>query len=266
MSAQKNLGSDKKLSLIQAKIERAKEHFLDLHTEIAYFINSDPHKIVAKKDAQTGKVIGITFLHVSPTPARIPLLAGDTIQNLRSALDHLAHQLWLMTPCADPNVYVNFPITNSAKQLKAELCGKVQRFREDAKNVILRIEPYKQGEGHQFWLLNRLNNIDKHRLLLACSTGGRYLGDAVHLGTDDVGAWHFYIPDESTFEITGTLKAGDEILFPPSRVDIDDDHKFGTYVSFNEPTIVEGKSIIERIQNFVDLVAATVDNFRICLR
>ena len=39
-------------------------------------------------------------------------------------------------------------------------------MRQDAIDAIRALEPYKGGKGENLWVLHRLNNIDKHRLIV----------------------------------------------------------------------------------------------------
>jgi hypothetical protein len=68
------------------KLERAKRHMTELGHAVQSFLLSNPYKFSGKQ--QTSSVI-YTMDIVEPVPPEIPLIAGDVIQTLRSALDHL---------------------------------------------------------------------------------------------------------------------------------------------------------------------------------
>src|SRR4029078_6521508 len=105
---------------------------------------------------------------VDPVPASFAIIAGDTLHNLRSALDHLAQQLYLVGT-GGANGYRNqtsFLIANSAKEFNSGLAGKIQGMRQDPHDDIRVLEQYKGGKGEDLWVLHRLNNIDKHRLIV----------------------------------------------------------------------------------------------------
>ena len=84
--------ANERLALIRVKVERAKEHIRDLEAEVRSFLSKSPYVVGAKRDPQTRKLI-YYVANVSETPIKIAPIAGDVIQNLRSALDHLAYQL-----------------------------------------------------------------------------------------------------------------------------------------------------------------------------
>ena len=58
------------------------------------FYATNPFKFSGKADLQAGKVV-YTMDLVKDAPDEASLIAGEIIQNLRSALDHLAYQLFL---------------------------------------------------------------------------------------------------------------------------------------------------------------------------
>ena len=83
---------DERLKQVTLKIKRAKEHVSDLEREMRSFLDTNPYKVGAKHDPQTRKLI-YYVTSAESTPDCLPLIAGDAIQNLMSALDHLAYQL-----------------------------------------------------------------------------------------------------------------------------------------------------------------------------
>src|SRR5690348_13381383 len=87
--------SDERIALIQPKIERAKHHIVDLQRQIRAFLDSKPYQFAIQRDPQTSKLIYYAA-HVEPVPLLFSSITGDAIQNLRSALDYLAYQLYLV--------------------------------------------------------------------------------------------------------------------------------------------------------------------------
>jgi hypothetical protein len=151
---------------IREKIKRAKKHVVDLKVELTAFKNAAPYAVGIENDPQTGELV-YNVTKATPVPVCIPILAGDAIQNLRCALDHLAYQL----VCAPnggiaPNPkHTYFPILKG-KRDKAACAGQMPGATDAVLQAILAMEPYEGGKGHEFWILERLNNTDKHRLLL----------------------------------------------------------------------------------------------------
>src|SRR5215470_372974 len=83
-----------RLEAIMVKVKRAEEHIRDLQTEIESFRDGPPkpYIIQTENDPQTGELL-YKATYVRDVPIRFAAIAGDVLQNLRSALDHLAWQL-----------------------------------------------------------------------------------------------------------------------------------------------------------------------------
>jgi hypothetical protein len=77
------------------KVERAKKHIDDFNQEIIEFTGRDPYGIIEDRDSQPGKLV-IRYVVRAPPPHTWPLLVGDAIHNLRSALDLLACDIMQM--------------------------------------------------------------------------------------------------------------------------------------------------------------------------
>lgn len=165
------MNAHERLWFISVKTERANEHLHNLDSEIATFIASEPYKVAAKRDPQTRKII--YFVNsVEPMPARIAAIVGDIIQNLRSALDHLAYQLVLVNGGV-PTKTTAFPIFDTLEKYNVAKIGMVKGMSAAAKDAIDAAKPYQSG-NLTLWQIYRLNNIDKHRQLLLA--GARFHG------------------------------------------------------------------------------------------
>jgi hypothetical protein len=169
--------ADERLSLIWPKIERAKQHVLHLNGAIDAFGKTNPYAVSTKRDPQTRKLVYYVS-RVDPVPLQISAIAGDITNNLRTALDYL-HQHLLMVGTGsnvpskgkDASFYIDgHPDPN---HYKTSAPGKVKGLRQDAIDALNRLEPYKRGKGNDFWILNELNNIDKHRALVMVGSAYR---------------------------------------------------------------------------------------------
>lgn len=84
-----------RLRHVTLKVERAKEHVAG---QLSAFIATNPYGIGCKQDLQSRKPIYyVSCAH--PIPETIALVAGDAIQNLMSALDHLSDAPFRRGPC-----------------------------------------------------------------------------------------------------------------------------------------------------------------------
>ena len=143
--------ADERIMLIRVKVERAKEHFNNLQTEVRTFLMAEPYKIRTKHDSETRRLI-YYIESVRDTPLRIPIITGDVFQNLRTALDHLAYQLVLVGG-ATPTKHTYFPISDDSAKYKEEKAGKVRGMRPEAIKAIDAIKPYKGGND-TLWRLH----------------------------------------------------------------------------------------------------------------
>ncbi len=166
--------NDQRLRQITLKIKRAKEHVSDLERHVRAFMEINPYKVGTKRDPQTRKLI-YYIISAEPVPDCLALIAGDAIQNLMSSLDYLAYQL----VCSDsrgipPNPrWIYFPIADDASKYEAKKQGKLKGVRQETFDAIDALKPYKGGNA-LLWVLYRLNNIEKHRLLL--TVGSQHSG------------------------------------------------------------------------------------------
>ncbi len=241
----------------KAKVERAKQHIRDLNTEIRAFLDGQPYTISTKNDLQTRKLI-YYVADVRSVPLSIAAITGDVIQNLRSALDHLAYELVVVgTGSAGPHTRVYFPIFSSASKYEAGEDAHTKGMRKDAIDAIDAVKPYNGGND-TLWKLHELNRIDKHRLLLTAGSHfqsvdlGAYLSQQFRsmTGRDYPTLSVFVRPADRMFP----LKTGDELFIDPPGAEVNKEMKFTFEVAINEPTIVESQPIIETVHQMADLV------------
>lgn len=257
---------DERLRHVVLKIKRAKEHDAELHRQLRSFLDAKPYKVGYKHDPVTRKLI-YYVIAVDPIPDCLPLIAGDVIQNLMSALDHLAYQI----VCRDTNGYppnpnwIYFPIADDLQKYDAKKAGKIQGASGATIAAIDALKPYKGGND-SLWSLYRLNNIEKHRLLLTVGSqaAGINLGQlmAGHLrGAFPEGvfkaleAMDIYLnPADKGFP----LQPGFELYIGASEEEPNPKQQFRFDVVVNEPGICEGKSLVALTNELMILVEGIV--------
>lgn len=269
-SAPAILSADERIAIIMVKVERAKKHIVELDGEVRSFIDSNAYEVAAKHDPNTRKLIYYVS-RTTPVPHSFSAITGDVIQNLRSALDHLAHQLWFVAnPGKTPPRELQFPTDSSAAQYVASALGKIKGLRQDAIDTFDSIEPYDGGKGQDLSVLNRLNRIDKHRLLIAVGSGFQSVNIGAYMSKMmgqifDVNA----IPEMNLYirpaDILFPLKAGDELFIDAVDAEVNKKLDFRFSVVLHEPGVIDGKPILETLQHFADLVSGTISSFRPCL-
>lgn len=243
-----------RLRQIRPKVERAEKHIEDLKAEMVRFHATNPYTISTKRDTQTRKPI-YYLSGVRPVPAPIAVIAGDAIQNLMSALDHLAYQLvCAATNDRPPNPnWIYFPISNDSAKYEAVKMGKIQGARQATIDAIDAIKPYKGGDDH-LWTLYRLNNVDKHRLLFTVGSmyesvnlGSRMMRDMQAVFDNPASPFKGNAPRLDLFirpaDVLFPLKVGDELFVDVPDAEVDEKMQFRFDVALSEPQIVEAKSL-----------------------
>lgn len=253
-------------SQITSKIKRAKDHATELERQLRAFFDTNPYKVATKHDPQTRKLI-YYVASADPIPECVPLIAGDAIQNLMSALDHLAYQI----VCSDtsdnppnPN-WIYFPIADDAAKYGAKKTGKMEGAQPQTFAAIDALKPYKGGND-LLWALYRLNNIEKHRLLLTVGSQAAGVNVAQDMARRAGSSFPpealaalesmrlFLIPTDRGFP----LKKGFELFTGAVDEKPDPKQEFRFEVALNEPGIIEGKPILETVHQFTALVEGIV--------
>jgi len=250
----------------RAKVERARKHFDDLQGGIRLFVGSSPYEVGAKKNQGT---TGYTyyFSRVDPVPLSIACMVGDVLNNLRSALDHIAYQAVSLGVGGAPQNFreIYYPIADDAGKYPALRDRRVKGARQDALEAIDATEPYKGGND-LLWLLRELNNIDKHRLLLAASSAvlsahihpllEHALGKPIVNAEDDTPGREIYIGPadgrpsllEQGQEMFGILVEHEPVTHIDFRLD----------VVFTEPEILNRELVLPTVQQMVEVVDQVV--------
>jgi hypothetical protein len=150
-----------------AKIRRARRHLDELETVESAFM-SDAHVELVLSD--TGEGVLVAAKVSESVPAELPLIVGDCVHNLRSALDHVVFEA--VGRAGD--VRCEFPTTGVGGEpiSAAEWRKRVRKSVPGERAAPLRaqlqsLEPYRGGSEEFVWTLHRLDIIDKHRLLVA---------------------------------------------------------------------------------------------------
>ena len=102
-------------------------------------------------------------------PAAIPLIIGDALQNLRSALDYLVWEL-VLAANNNPTEKHMFPICDSLDAFEQQIGRhRLDGIAPEAIAEIRGLQPYHQGQGKEktcLRVLDTFTNINKHRRVL----------------------------------------------------------------------------------------------------
>lgn len=167
------------------KVERARQHLKELDQEVRRFVEVDPYRLLLESDPDAAQGI-VRFRTVGNRPIRAPLrfglMAGDVIHNLRSALDHVVYELAIKGGGGGDRS--QFPIIEKADEYRRHEGRFLEGVVEGQRAIIEGLQPYHVRTAHESGLppvltprdalasniylmsLGRLDNIDKHRILL----------------------------------------------------------------------------------------------------
>jgi hypothetical protein len=256
-----------RLDRVRLKVERAKEHIRDLELELKAFFDTKPYIVGTKRNPQTRQLI-YYLVSVKGVPDRIAVIAGDILQNLRSALDHLAYALFMVGPGGaggSPAKHVYFPISDDAAKYAVESPGKVKGMRQDAIDAVNAAKPYKGGND-ALWVLHKLNNVDKHRFVIVVGSAFRSLDLGAHVvaamaklnpALADIELPAFFGSSDRMFP----LKVGDEFFIDAPDAEVIKKMQFRFEVAFGEPGIIEGESLLATLQSMADIVSKLISDF-----
>jgi hypothetical protein len=155
------------------KLARAQEHLVTLNNEVAAFWGRQPYGISYDREAEgTEHVFRVRVRE--PPPLMWSTIVGDCLQNMRSALDHLACQLVLKGSGSVKNstafpIFIDDPFASDAETwLRDRFRRNTDGMAREAITVVKELQPYNaddDADSHALWILNELARFDRHREL-----------------------------------------------------------------------------------------------------
>ena len=145
------------------KLQRAKHHIEDFVAQSEALYNTNGRWFSVEHDAQTRKRTLIANINTT-VPDHFPLIIGDAIHNLRSALDHLTWDI--LRPHNPAPDKIQFPFCRKAQSFESVLTNRqikvagkeiAQKFRD--------LKPYPGGNDLLYGL-HVLDITDKHELIV----------------------------------------------------------------------------------------------------
>jgi hypothetical protein len=162
---------------VRAKLRRAQDHFDDINSRINAVFSTQPDgesAPIGSEVDENRQSITFRLQEVKPLDPDLPLVIGDCLHNLRSALDHLVLQLAVLkgTPLAEAADKTSFPVCLSREDFRSKSKNFAALIRSEALTEIKKLQPYKASnppETSFLWQLSEMDIIDKHRLLVVIS-------------------------------------------------------------------------------------------------
>ena len=181
-------------------------------------------------------------------------LIGDAVSALRSVLDYIA--VAIVSPITGSTKDIGFPFSDNSKDFSGKFGAKTSLGLCDdivINHFINEVQAYKGGKGEALWALNKLRNIDKHRLLISTvNIAGVYLTVAV--GSFVMRDNFHGIPEGQTVNL---------ITFPPDwDVDITSKPCPAFEVRFSEPPYINNTPVLgflhgvsESVEHLLDAIS-----------
>ncbi len=158
---------DELLKPARLKIARAKYHVDDLLREIDSYLVGKPYVLAVRNDPKAGQ--NCYFIKTKkPIPDIIPLIIGDAIHNLRSALDLTVYPM--VSNKTKVTQSIQFPWASSFEKLDSTIKSR-QMVLAGPKVVdaIKSLNPYKGGDK-AIEAVHLMDIIDKHHLILTAAS------------------------------------------------------------------------------------------------
>src|SRR6266480_3756160 len=261
----------KRIDRVRVKIVRATDHQRALEEEVRAFLDSSPYRVATKNDPASRRLIYYVE-SVQDTPVRISSIAGDVLQNLRSSLDHLAFELFIVGTHgkAGAGKHVSFPIFDDANGYNKYAADKVKGMPGKAVSAINSIRPYRGGND-VLWQIHRLNNIDKHRFLITVGSAFRSLDLGAHAGAHMLQMMSEHCPEVAKIKFPSVffkstdkmfpLKPGDELFLDAPDAKPNPKMQFRFEIAFGENGVIEGAPLLDTLQTMIRTVDSLVASF-----
>lgn len=165
---------DPSRSSAQRKLARGVEHIKTLCDEAGDFESEKAYVFRTEPEPRSAHEIAYHCFATErqPPPSHWPLLAGEAIQNLRSALDHAVWSAWKAVPTntGDGN-HTQFPIALDPRSFSSQAGAYLIGVPQPTQKLIEDTQPYRRlpqnPSRDALYHLRTLSNIDKHRTLAA---------------------------------------------------------------------------------------------------
>lgn len=245
------------------KHEWANHHINQFHAAWQRFLKTNFCELIMEENSDGCFVRAVSKGEI---PAEIPLTIGDAVHNLKCALDHTISELlgWRNTRLTFPMEETREKLVATFSAEGAEPCPQCGKGGKKGRNALIEIAvpgigefiadkicPYEEAGGF-LWPLNRLDNRDKHRLLIPVVVPQTIRNVFI---TDD---------RDNTIEI-GEMPIGPggviHLAAYTGRPDVKLQCKAEptAEIFFNEPGAVEGEAVLPTLVNMAQAVSKTID-------
>jgi hypothetical protein len=246
------LGPDSFRSAI-LKVERANRHIDEFNSIVAAYQAEKFYDIWADTDAKGATKFFIG--PIKPFPHTLPLIVGDIVHNLKSALDHT---FTAIVGDALPMDDRMFPFCKNRPSdiTKSARFNAIEKAIPGSAGFILdKVQPYEGGAGGLYGL-HRLDRIDKHNELIVTANAASIGSLVIFADKDAVLGWRNVLFNvEQTTQIFGWNYA--------AQFKVQHDFKASVLVRFgqalpfgNEPVVPTLVNLSQRVGEIIETFAA----------
>src|ERR1700674_3395463 len=230
------------------KILRAEVQIQAVQDEITWFLAGEPYSLIRHFDLEQSRDFYRAHIAHEP-PAKISIMVGEIVHNLRSALDHIA---WQLTPIGRRNTNTKFPITYIAGTVDPE-----GWFKHQISNALGGVDPIAVGEieacqpyngwssgEHPLSVLHALWVSDKHHSIpvLGATVRSGTLTISKSMAARDFGiAWGPFYQDKYLFDLP---------VDPDTQEHLDPKITFGVALAEEWPT--RGRLLPDELKRLYD--------------
>jgi hypothetical protein len=233
-----------KFTSANLKIEWANKHIDHLRLIIQQLPTLDKYHVAIERDPQSRQYL-LKFRGADYIPIEIPLMIGDIIHNLRSALDHAATVI-----VGGQSTTIYFPFHQRMENFVR--CPNVRAIEQACpglgQRMVTELEPYEGGRGG-LWPLTKLDAIDKHKLIVTA------------IGVTHIWCERFSDENNNVFHDT-ILRVRNGAILPPIGFEIKPkiDGKIKPSIDgfFGQGTFFDGEPVIPTLFNLSQAVSEAV--------
>jgi hypothetical protein len=249
------------------KVKRAYKHIEELEAWLRDLVQSNINTAMSHKDQNPGSE-SLTVHVQRPVgfSENVAPIAADAVHNLRAALDHVATAIVIAGGEDDPTL-AYFPLQDTRQSLvKSPGYGLIERVAPNlALGIADVIKPYKTNGDSRFLSLNRLDRMDKHRLLIPTITESDHRVIAIREDHEDNPP---SAPPGAIYMLCGIIAPDGTVTQVAAR-----EPRVGTRayihnqrngypsveIKFGKGEAFENKPIIPTLRELAELVGSTID-------
>lgn len=147
------------------------KHINELNRQIGDYLASEPFQLRIRQCRYPPE--RLVYVEAKrPLPDEIPLIVGDAVHNLRSALDHLC---WAMVGHKAPNPkQVGFPFVEHSDRLTSAIATRQMHLAPKyVTDGIHALKPYPSGDKY-LHAVKAMDERDKHHVILLMGQGAEF--------------------------------------------------------------------------------------------